>query len=459
MAGAAGGDLLVSGGPLWAGPDAYWPAGAVLARAGRVVYAGDAAGLPDFIDLPGGPAPAETLDADGGLIMPGLVNAHVHGPMVLFRGLADDLPLESWLFGHIFPAEARWVDPAMAGLCTRLAAAELLLSGVTTVCDAYFCADAMASAYAEVGLRAVVAQGVIDFPAPGVPDPARNIAAAREFITAWTGRHPLITPAVFAHTAYTCGPETLKGCVALAAGLGAPCFTHLAESPGEMATIREKYGTTPARHLEAIGVLAGLTAAVHGAWLDAGEMALLAARGVAVVSCPQSNCKLASGNADIPALLAAGVAVGLGSDGAASNNDLDLLGEVALAARLAKLKTGDPAALPAAIALDLALAGGARALGLAGVAGRLLPGHAADLVVMKSAEPHLTPWHEPAAALVYQARRDDVRHVAVAGRVLVRNRQLPGLDLAGLMAAVRELAGRVAAERGARPDPAPIPPN
>ncbi|MFH1057767.1 MAG: amidohydrolase [Pseudomonadota bacterium] len=444
MAGAGGGDLLVSGGPLWAGPDAYWPDGAVLARAGRVVYAGDAAGLSDCVDLPGGPAPAETLDAAGGLIMPGLVNAHLHGPMVLFRGLADDLPLEAWLFQHIFPAEARWVDPAMAELCTRLAAAELLLAGVTTVCDAYFCADAMAKAYAGVGLRAVVAQGVIDFPAPGAPDPAKNLDVAREFVRAWTGRDALITPAIFAHTAYTCGPATLQGCSRLAAELGAPWFTHLAESRNEVDTIREKFGASPVRHLEAIGVLHNLTAAVHGVWLDAGEMALLAQRGVAVVPCPQSNCKLASGMADIPALLAAGVAVGLGSDGAASNNDLDILGEVALAARLAKLQTGDPAALPAAQALDLALAGGAKALGLGGVAGRLLPGHAADLVVLKAKEPHLTPMREPAAALVYQARKDDVRHVAVAGRVLVKDRQMPGLDLPALMAAVRALAGRVA---------------
>ncbi|MFZ5585216.1 MAG: amidohydrolase [Thermodesulfobacteriota bacterium] len=438
MADAAGGDLLVSGGPLWAGPDAYWPAGALLARDGRVVYAGDAAGLP------AGPLPSETLHAQGGLIMPGLVNAHVHGPMVLFRGLADDLPLEAWLFKHIFPAEARWMEPATVELCTRLAAAELLLSGVTTVCDAYFHAEAMARAYAGMGLRAVVAQGVIDFPAPGAPDPQKNLDLAREFVTAWQGRHALITPAIFAHTAYTCGPATLQGCARLAARLGAPWFIHLAESQNEVGAISEKYGRTPARHLEALGVLEGLTAAVHGAWLEPEEMALLARRGVAVAACPQSNCKLASGAADIPALLAAGVAVGLGTDGAASNNDLDILGEAALAARLAKLTTGDPAALPAATALDLALAGGAAALGLKGVVGRLSPGHAADLVVLKAHEPHLTPMRDPAAALVYQARKDDVRHVAVAGRVLVKDRQLPGLDLAGDMAAVRALAGRVA---------------
>jgi len=431
------GDLLVSGGPLWTGGEGYWQRGALLARAGRVVYAGPEDGLP------AGERPAQTLEAEGGLILPGLVNAHCHGPMVLFRGLADDLPLETWLFQHIFPAEARWVDPAMTELCASLAAAELLLAGVTTVCDAYFCAEGMARAYARAGLRAVVAQGVIDFPAPGVPDPARNLAVAREFVAAWQDRSPLVTPAIFAHSPYTCGPETLRGCAALARELACPWFIHLAESQVEVATLIERHGQTPARFLESLGVLEVLTAAVHGIWLEPEELALLARRGVGVIPCPESNAKLASGATDVPALLAAGLAVGLGSDGAASNNDLEMLGEAALATRLAKLRSGDPAALPAASALDLLWTGGAACLGLGGQVGRLLPGQAADLVVLRPQAPHLTPWRDPASALIYQARKDDVRHVAVAGRVLVRDRQPLTLDLPKLLAGVRDLAGRV----------------
>lgn len=435
------GDLLVGGGPLWTGGEGYWERGALLARAGRVVYAGPEEGLPT------GAPPVQTLDAEGGLILPGLVNAHCHGPMVLFRGLADDLPLETWLFEHIFPAEARWVDPAMTELCAGLAAAEMLLAGTTTVCDAYFCAEGMAKAYARAGMRAVVAQGVIDFPAPGVPDPARNLAVAREFVAAWQDRSPLVTPAIFAHSPYTCGPETLRGCAALARELACPWFIHLAESQAEVATIRQRHGQAPTRFLESLGVLEALTAAVHGIWLEPEELALLARRGVGVISCPQSNAKLASGAADIPALLAAGLAVGLGSDGAASNNDLEMLGEAALATRLAKLRTGDPSALPAAQALDLLWSGGAACLGLEGVVGRLLPGYAADLVVLRPDAPHLTPWRDPASGLIYQARRDDVRQVAVAGRVVVKDRQPLTLDLPALLAGVRELAGRVAAGR------------
>ena len=442
------GDLLVSGGPLWTGGEGHWPRGALLARAGRVVYAGPEEGLP------AGAGTAARLEAEGGLILPGLINAHCHGPMVLFRGVADDLPLETWLFQHIFPAEAQWVDPEMTELGAGLAAAELLLAGVTTVCDAYFCAEGMAKAYARAGLRAVVAQGVIDFPAPGVPDPARNLAVAREFVTSWRGRSPLVTPAIFAHSPYTCGPETLRGCAALARELDCPWFIHLAESQAELATLAERHGQTPARHLESLGVLDALTAAVHGIWLEPEEMALLARRGVGVIPCPQSNAKLASGAADIPALLAAGLAVGLGSDGAASNNDLEMLGEAALATRLAKLRSGDPAALPAAQALDLLWTGGAAALGLGRRLGRLLPGQAADLVVLRPDAPHLTPWRDPASALVYQARRDDVRHVAVAGRVLVKDRQLLSLDLPELLAGMRELAGRVRAGRAAAENPA-----
>lgn len=432
--------LLLENGALWAGPDYYWPKGVLEIRNGKVSFAGPAEsyqGREGFV----GPR----LDAGGGLIMPGLVNAHCHAPMVLFRGMADDLPLAVWLGEHMFPAEGRWVNEEMTELCGLLAAAEMLLSGTTCVGDAYFCAGGAARAFERAGLRAVVAQGVIDFPAPGVPDPARNLAVARDFVQSWQDRSPLVTPAIFAHSPYTCGSETLRGCADLARELGCPWFIHLAESPAELATLAERHGQTPARYLESLRVLEALTAAVHGIWLEPEEMALLARRGVGVIPCPQSNAKLASGAADIPGLLAAGLAVGLGSDGAASNNDLEMLGEAALATRLAKLRTGDPSALPAAAALDLLWSGGAACLGLNGVVGRLSPGFAADLVVLRPDAPHLTPRRDPASALIYQARKDDVRHVAVAGRVLVRDRQPLTLDLPALLSGVRELAGRVRA--------------
>ncbi|RJX36465.1 MAG: amidohydrolase [Desulfarculus sp.] len=432
-------ELLVRGGPLWAGPGSWWPQGAVAATGGVITYAGPAEGAP---------ATAErVIEAHGGLIMPGLVNAHCHGAMALFRGWADDLPLEVWLQEHIFPAEARWINEQTVELCTLLAAGEMLLAGVTTVGDAYFCMHGAARAYEQAGLRALVGQGLIDFPAPGAPEPARNLAVCREFIEAWQGRSELITPGVFAHSPYTCSPDTLRGAAALCAELDCRLFTHLAETREETAQCRARHGRSPVGHLESLGLLERLDAAVHCVWLEPGEEALLARRGVAVIACPESNSKLGAGWADLTGLLAAGCQVALGTDGPASNNDLDVLSEVSFAARLAKVKTGDPAALPAEQALDLALAGGAAALGLTGVVGRLEPGYGCDLIVLELNQPHLTPLYDAASHLVYAASSRDVRQVVVAGRQVVAERRVLSFDLPGVMARVRELAGRVAAGR------------
>lgn len=437
-----GHDLLVQGGPLWAGPDMFWPDGLVEARQGAVVYAG-----PRQDWRPQGAPPAQVLEAQGGLILPGLVNAHNHAAMTLFRGLADDVSLEDWLTKHMFPAEARWVSPAMVELCTLLAAGEMLLGGTTCVADSYFFMDAAARAYQKAGLRAVVCQGVVDFPAPDAPDPAKNLEACQRFLDDWQGRDSLVTPGLFAHSCYTCSPQTLRGVSALAAQRGAPWFCHVAETAQEMRTVRAAQGAGPVRHLDNLGILEGLGAAVHGVWLQGSDMELLARRGVPVCACVESEMKLASGVCDIPGLLAAGVTVGLGTDGPASNNDLSMIGELGQASRLAKLDTMDPTALPAAQTLDLALTGSARCLGLEGQVGRLAPGYRADLVVLKAAEPHLTPIFDPASALVNQCRAADVRHVAVEGRLLVRDRQVLSFDLKEVMAQVRGLAAQVAAGR------------
>ncbi|MCF8033989.1 MAG: amidohydrolase [Desulfarculaceae bacterium] len=431
------GNLRVTGGPLWAGPGMFWPSGAVLASDGVVVYAGDAALAPPLPE-------ASELDADGGLIMPGLINAHCHAAMVLFRGLADDLPLDAWLNQHIFPAEARWVDERMTEVCTRLAVAEMLLSGTTTVGDSYFCASGAARAYEQTGMRAVLAQGLIDFPAPGVPDPAQGLAVCREFVERWSGVSPLITPAIFAHSPYTCSPRTLGEAAALREDLGVRLYTHLAETASEVAQSAETHGASPVAWLDELGLLQRLDAAVHCVWLAEGEAELLAQRGVAVIACPGSNSKLGSGWADIPTMLADGCVVGLGTDGAASNNNLDLFGEIGLAARLAKLRTGDPASLPAEQAVDLALAGSAAALGLEEKVGRLEPGFACDLIVMDLSAPRLTPLYDAPSHLTYAASGNEVRHTVVDGQVLVKDRQLTCLDLDQAMASVRELAARVA---------------
>ena len=431
-------DLLVKGGHLWAGPGRSWPAGAVAVKDGLVVYAG-----PEADYQPPEP-PARVLDSQGGLILPGLINGHTHGAMTLFRGLADDLSLENWLHDHIFPAEARWVNPEMVELCTLLAAGEMLLGGTTTVCDAYFCMDAAAKAYARAGMRAIVCQGILDFPAPGLPDPANKFAACRAFLEDWQGRDPLVTPGLFAHSCYTCSPQTLQETSRLAAEYGAPWFIHLSETAQEVHTMRQRYQANPVRHLANLGILESLSAGVHGVWLDAEETALLARTGVGVIACLEAEMKLASGTCDVAGLLAARVTVGLGTDGAASNNDLSMIGELGSTSRIVKLDTMDPTALSAVQTLDLALSGSARCLGLEGVVGRLAPGYAADLVVLQAKAPHLTPMYDPASALVNQCRAADVRHVLVAGRQVVANRQVLTFDLKDVMARVRDLAKQVA---------------
>ncbi|MHB8810200.1 MAG: amidohydrolase [Desulfobulbaceae bacterium] len=381
----------------------------------------------------------QVLDARGGVVLPGLVNGHCHAAMTLFRGLADDLPLLTWLNDHIFPAEARSVNPEMVYWCTRLAAAEMLLSGTTTVADGYFCMDEAAQAFSDAGMRAVVAQGVIDFPAPGVPDPADNIAAAARFIDNWLGRDPLITPAVFAHAPYTCSGQTLRAAKELARAREVPLFIHVAETRGEQALIRDPQGPSPVRHLDALGVLDEETICVHCVWVDDEDLEILARREAGIVICPQSHQKLASGTAPLTEMLARGLKVGIGTDGAASNNGLDLFREMDVCAKMQKVRSLDPVAVRAGRVLAMATGMGAKVLGIIGECGTLRPGALADLIVVDRQQPHLQPFFG-SDLLVYSARGSDVRTVIVNGRLIVRDGKLLTMDLAETMARVRRLA-------------------
>ncbi|MGW8162031.1 MAG: amidohydrolase, partial [Desulfobulbales bacterium] len=311
------------------------------------------------------------IDGSGYLVMPGLVNTHTHAPMALFRGMADDLPLMQWLQEHIFPAEARSVNDEMVYWCTKLAAAEMIRSGTTTVADGYFLEDKVAEAFTEAGLRAVTAQGIIDFPAPGVPDHTRNVAAAEEFITRWQGKNHLLTPAAFCHSPYTCSPQTFKKAKEMARRQNVKLFVHLAETRAEVEQIKELHGTTPVHFLDALGILDPDTVCVHCVWLEQEEIAILARTGAQVATCPQSNMKLGSGIAPLPEMLTAQVSLGLGTDGCASNNRLDLFYEMDLCARIHKTDSHGPAALSAAAVLQMATLGGARVLGLEHMIGSL----------------------------------------------------------------------------------------
>ncbi len=382
------------------------------------------------------------VDALGQLALSGLVNGHCHAPMTLFRGMADDLPLMTWLQDHIFPAEARQVHPEMVYWCAQLAAAEMLLGGITTVADGYFFEDAVARACAETGIRCVAGQAVIDFPAPGVADPSQNIAVAERFLDDWQGRHPLITPAIFAHSPYTCGNQTLQRAKELTRKYQVPLFLHVAETRDEIRQIAQPLAATPIRHLEALGVLDRDTVCVHCVWADDEDLNILAGRDAGVVVCPQSHLKLASGRAPLLALLARQIRVGLGTDGAASNNSLDMFREMDLTAKLQKVNDCDPVAVPASRILEMATWSGAAALGLGAGHGLLAPGLPADLILIDLQQPHLQPFYNP-NLLVYSGGATDVRTVVVNGQMVVHNRKILTIDLQDTMHQVRRLAARL----------------
>jgi 5-methylthioadenosine/S-adenosylhomocysteine deaminase len=399
--------------------------------------------LTDIKDLP----EAKTvIDAGGGLILPGLVNAHTHSPMTLLRGLAEDLPLQEWLNDHIFPAEAAHMTAANVSIGTTLACAEMMLSGTTTCCDGYFLEEAVAESVAACGLRAVLGQGVIDFPAPGIPDPKENIAVARRFTESWTGRDMRIRPSVFCHSPYTCSTETLKSAKKLAQKHGLLFQIHAAETRDEHDRIRAQHGTTPIGYLDRLGLIDAATLLVHAVWVDENDMAVVADRGAAVAHCPESNMKLGAGIAPLTGLLAAGIAVGLGTDGCASNNTLDLFQTMDITAKLHKVRDMQPTAADAQTVLTLATRGGARAIGMEDDIGSLEAGKKADLIVIDTRQPHLVPMYHPVSHVVYAAKGSDVTTVIVDGHLLVRDRQLLHLDLGEIMARVNTLARAVGAK-------------
>jgi 5-methylthioadenosine/S-adenosylhomocysteine deaminase len=318
------------------------------------------------------------------------------------------------------------------------AAAEMIRGGITTVADGYFFETEVRRGLSQAGLRAVAAQGVVDFPAPGAPDPRNNLKVAADFLDSGAEfRRHGVTSAIFCHSPYTCGPETLTRAKELTRARAVPFFLHLAETRGEVEEVKQQHGLTPVAYLDRLGVLDELTVAVHAVWLTPADRELLARRGVKVSHCPESNLKLASGVAPIPELLAAGVTVGLGTDGAGSNNNLDLWGEMSLAARLHKVWGRDPTLLPAAQAVALATREGAQVLGLDGHTGTLTPGKEADLIVVDLNQPHLTPLYDPFSHLAYAARAADVLHVMAQGRWLLYDRRLTTLNWPEIAARVR----------------------
>ena len=385
---------------------------------------------------------AQSIDVGGDVVMPGLINTHTHAPMVLYRGLADDLALMDWLQKYIFPAEAKTVSPEFVRAGTRLAVLEMIRSGTTAYADMYYFEEEIARVTKAAGLRGVLGQTIIQFPVPDARTPAEGLARTERFIKEFAGDE-LIVPAVAPHAMYTLDGATLKACRALADRAGVPLIIHLAETKDEIAIAQEKYETTPVSYLDSLGFFNARTLAAHAVHLSVSDITMLASRNVGVSHNPESNMKLASGTAPVLRLRAARVAVGLGTDGAASNNDLDMFEAMRQAALLHKLQSNDPRALPARDVLAMATREGARALGMEKETGSIETGKRADVIVVSMRAPRQTPMYDPLSHLVYVTRGDDVQTVVVNGRVLMRDRRVLTLDETAVLGEARRLAVEV----------------
>jgi 5-methylthioadenosine/S-adenosylhomocysteine deaminase len=386
----------------------------------------------------------DTIDAAGQIVLPGLINTHTHAPMVLFRGLADDLALMEWLDKYIFPAEARTVSPAFVRAGTRLAVLEMIQSGTTTYADMYYFEEEIAKETRAAGLRGVLGQTIIQFPVADAKTPAEGLARTEAFIDAFKN-DPLITPAVAPHAMYTLDGPALQAARDLARRRGVPTIIHLAETSDEVRTSQERFKMSPVAYLDSLGFLGPGVLAAHGIWVSDAEIALLKSRGVGVSHNPESNMKLASGTAPVPAYLRADVAVGLGTDGAASNNDLDMFEAMRIASLLHKLQSGDPRAVGAHATLEMATIRGARALGMEAQIGSLEPGKRADFIAVSTAGARQTPMYDPVSHLVYVAHGDDVQTTVVHGKVLMRNRKVLTLDAGAVIREARGWAEKVRA--------------
>ena len=381
---------------------------------------------------------SEALDISGCVALPGLINAHTHAAMTLFRGLADDLPLMDWLQDHIFPAERR-LNEQWVYWGTMLACAEMILSGTTAFCDMYLFEHKVAEAAKNAGVRARVGEVLYDFPSPAYGEIENGLRLTESLIERWHG-DPLVSIAVEPHALYTCSPDLLRKCHEISVRHEVPLVVHLSENEEEVKQILDRYGKRPVEHLEALGLLDQRLVADHCVALSETDVSLLAENQVKVVHNPESNMKLASGIAPIPSLLEAGITVALGTDGCASNNNLDMFGEMDTCAKLHKAATLDPTVLTAATALRMATVSGARALGWEGRTGQIAPAMLADVIVVDFRKPHLTPVYNPVSHLVYAAGAADVRHSVIGGRLMMKDRMLLTLDLEEIFGHVREFA-------------------
>ncbi|MDY6974406.1 MAG: amidohydrolase [Thermodesulfobacteriota bacterium] len=385
----------------------------------------------------------KTIDAKGGLILPGLINGHTHAAMSLFRGLADDLPLMEWLNNYIFPAERR-IDANFVYTGTMLACAEMIMSGTTTFCDMYLFEDEVAKAAREAGMRSLVGEVLYDFPSPNYGPVEKGLEYTEFLVNKWED-DPLVSIAIEPHSPFTCSPDLLSAANELSLKHKVPLIIHVAETLTEIAEVKERYGKRPFDHLYSLGILGPHLIADHCVHLDESEIKKMADHGVKAINNPESNMKLASGVSPVPRLLAQGVTVGLGTDGCASNNNLDLFTEMDMAAKLHKIEAMDPTVMDAVTVMKMATIKGAEALGLGDTTGSIETGKKGDIIIVDTDKPHLTPMYNPYSHLVYAARGNDVVHSVINGKLVMENRRLLTLDLDEIIGRAREKAVQIRA--------------
>ena len=439
-------DLLVAGGTV-----------VTMDADGRVIEDGAVAihddvivGVGERAELKSKFAGGKTIDGSGTIILPGMINGHAHAAMSLFRGLAEDHSLDDWLQKYIFPAEARNVTEDFVLWGARLGVLEMLRGGITTYADMYYFEDVVAHVTKEAGMRGVLGETILDFPAPDNKTPSAAFAYTQDFIDRWKN-DPLITPAVAPHSIYTVSTENLKAAAALARRNGVPILIHLAEAPFESELSRKKHGGSPVAYLESIGLLGPDVVAAHCIWVDPTDIATLVRLGVGSIHNPSSNMKLASGVMPVVDMLAAGEPVGLATDSAASNNNQDLFQEMNIAAKLQKVTRMDPRALTAKQAVEMATISGARALHMDQKIGSLEIGKQADLVLIGTGATHSTPMYNVYSQLVYALNAHDVRTVVIAGKIVMEDRVMVTMNKPEILAKAHQYQRKVTASLFAPP--------
>jgi 5-methylthioadenosine/S-adenosylhomocysteine deaminase len=437
-------DLIISGGTVVTmdAKQAIYEDGSIAVRRDSIVAVGPRAEIESKYSA------VQTINGKGKLVLPGFINGHTHVPMTLFRGLHDDVTLNDWLYKYIFPAEAKNVNEEFVRWGTRLAAAEQIRAGVTTFADMYYFEDTVAEETKAAGMRGVLGQTIIDFPAPDNRNEGEMLAYTERFLKKWQG-DPLIHAAPAPHSIYTCSKKTLQDAAALARKYHAPILIHVAEMKKERDDSQKQNGMSPVQYLEKIGVLGPDVVAAHCIFVDEADWKLLAERHVGCVHNPSSNMMLASGVSPVPEMRRAGIAVGLGTDGpAGSNNDLDLMEEMDLAAKLAKITKMDPLALTAKAVVEMATIDGARALHMEKEIGSLETGKKADLVLIRLDAPNAVPMYDIYAQLSYALKSSDVDTVVIGGRVVMRDRKLLTVEEEEVLQKAREYRKSVAASLG-----------